>query len=141
MLDDNGHNEGWEEIWMRCMFLEDQSQSEKLRLMAYPMKITRKVSCMPSSTYYMWSLMIVSTKVAPPCFLEWVAWTILALSLTLIRKKIFAVSRSYPDDFATESKIEEFSWQLDNFVENIPGDSRFSDLKGFGDLCQKIVLK
>jgi hypothetical protein len=39
------------------------------------------------------------------------------------------------------SKIEELSCQLDNFVANIRDDSRFADLKGVGDLCQKIVEK
>jgi hypothetical protein len=55
------------------------------------------------------------------------------------KDNILAMARLYPDDFATESKIEELSCQLDNFVENIRDDSRFSDLKGVGDLCQKLV--
>jgi hypothetical protein len=57
------------------------------------------------------------------------------------KDNILAMARLYPDDFATESKIEELSCQLDNFVENIRDDSRFSDLKGVGDLCQKLVEK
>jgi hypothetical protein len=42
------------------------------------------------------------------------------------KDNILAMARLYPDDFATESKIEELSCQLDNFVENIQDDSRFS---------------
>jgi hypothetical protein len=57
------------------------------------------------------------------------------------KDNILAMARLYPDDFATESKIEELSCQLDNFVENIRDDNRFSDLKGVGDLCQKLVEK
>ena len=55
------------------------------------------------------------------------------------KDKILAMTRLYPDDFATESKIEELSSQLDNFVENIRDDSKFSDLNGVSDLCKKLV--
>ena len=55
------------------------------------------------------------------------------------KDKILAMARLYPNDFATESKIEELSCQLDNFVANIGDDSRFSDLKGVSDLCKRLV--
>ena len=55
------------------------------------------------------------------------------------KDKILAMAHLYPDDFSSESKIEELSCQLDNFVENIRDDSRFFNVKGVGDLCQKLV--
>jgi hypothetical protein len=55
------------------------------------------------------------------------------------KERILAMARLYPDDFQNESKLEELSCQLDNFVENFRDDSRFSNIKGIGDLCRKLV--
>ena len=55
------------------------------------------------------------------------------------KEKVLAMARLYPDDFGSESKIEDLSVQLDNFLENVRDDSRLSNLKGVSDLCRKLV--
>ncbi|XP_044396777.1 zinc finger MYM-type protein 1-like [Triticum aestivum] len=55
------------------------------------------------------------------------------------KEKVLAMARLYPDDFGSESKIEDLSVQLDNFLENVRDDSRISNLKGVSDLCRKLV--
>ncbi|KAM3352542.1 hypothetical protein ACQJBY_024025 [Aegilops geniculata] len=55
------------------------------------------------------------------------------------KDKVLAMARLYPDDFESESKIEDLSVQLDNFLENVRDDTRLSNLKGVSDLCRKLV--
>jgi hypothetical protein len=54
---------------------------------------------------------------------------------------ILAMAHLYLDDFQNERKLEELRCQLDNYVKNFHDDSRFSDIKGIGDLCRKLVEK
>jgi F0F1-type ATP synthase delta subunit len=53
------------------------------------------------------------------------------------KDKVLAMAR--PDDFENESKMEDLSIQLDNFLENVRDDSRLSNLKGVSELCRKLV--
>jgi hypothetical protein len=55
------------------------------------------------------------------------------------KDKVLAMARLYPDDFESESKMEELSIQLDNFLKNVRDDSRLFNLKGVSDLCRKLV--
>jgi hypothetical protein len=55
------------------------------------------------------------------------------------KDKVLAMARLYPDDFDSESKLEDLSIQLDNFLENVRDDSRLSNLKGVSELCRKLV--
>jgi hypothetical protein len=54
---------------------------------------------------------------------------------------ILAMAHLYLDDFQNERKLEELRCQLDNYVKNFRDDSIFSDIKGIGDLCRKLVEK
>jgi hypothetical protein len=49
------------------------------------------------------------------------------------------MARLYPDDFENESKMDDLSIQLDNFIKNVRDDSRLSNLKGVSELCRKLV--
>src|SRR4051812_4786855 len=55
------------------------------------------------------------------------------------KDNVLAMARLYPVDFVGESKIEDLSVQLENFLENVRDDSRLSNLKGVSDLCRKLV--
>ena len=53
-------------------------------------------------------------------------------------KKLLRMTEIYPNDFIEVLEVALY-YQLNNYVTNVRSDSKFGKLKGFSDLCAKLV--